>query len=142
MASLAQGCMSDVLVREIGRFMKAAAKRGESDLYNNRRGATRFHRSWPLFVTRLGGSENEDISVTLDNISSGGLAFHCDEPFGVGALIGVKLFWSDPHSLWIPAQVRHQQITQQGFLVGASFEVHDPTLHRLVEERIGSTWYC
>ncbi len=131
---------AEALRNEIARFMNAAVKRGNTDLYQNRRSSVRYHRSWPLFVTRMDTPKSRDLSVTLHNISNDGIGFLCDEGIPVGSVIGVKLFWSDPEAPRVPAVVRHVQITQEGILVGAQFMVHDHELCSLVT-RQSAQWY-
>lgn len=135
-----EGIPAEALRKEIARFMNAAVKLGNTDLYQNRRSSVRYHRSWPMFVSRLDAPKVRDLSVTLHNISDDGIGFLCDEGLQVGAVIGVKLFWSDPEAPRVPAVVRHVQITQEGILVGAQFMVHDHELCRLVS-RQHPRWY-
>jgi hypothetical protein len=131
---------TDQLAREISRFLNAASKHGNSDLYHNRRTAVRYHRAWPMFAARLDAPTIRDQSVTLHNISAGGIGFFCDEGFPVGSVIGIKLFWSDPCSPRVPAIVKHVQITPEGTLIGAEFAISDHGLRKMIAEK-SRDWY-
>ncbi|MCG8403973.1 MAG: PilZ domain-containing protein [Phycisphaerales bacterium] len=132
--------LSQVFLREIDRFIAKTIKPTSPGLYQDRRVSKRFHRSWPLFVTHLDEDPVVDISGTLDNISTKGIGFYCDSGFAVGTYLAVKLFWSDPHALRVPAVVRHNQMTQQGVLVGARFVLHDEDACELIQHKLVS-WY-
>lgn len=140
MISLDVNPLSQVFEREINRFITRTAKPASPDLYQDRRASARFHRSWPLFVRQLDQKRHEDISCTLDNVSPRGIGFFCDSGFPVGTVLAVKLFWSDPNAPRVPAVVRHNQITQQGILVGAEFVIHDEAACAQIQEAL-STWY-
>ncbi|MFH1419475.1 MAG: PilZ domain-containing protein [Planctomycetota bacterium] len=141
---MGQSSISDIRValqREISRFLQLAARPAYSDLYHNRRGAIRYHRACPLFVARLDSHPAEDISVTLHDISNEGIGFYCDQPLPKGCIIGIKLFWAEPNAPRVPAVVRHQELTQQGFLVGAQFAASDAEACARVEAETGKRWY-
>lgn len=140
MTALAEQCAANVYEREISRFLREATGRRNKFLTADRRGARRYHRSMPIFITRLDGHPKEDLSVTLDDISVSGIGFFSDIGFPVGAILSVKLFWSDPHATRVPAVVRHTEITQQGMHVGAEFIVSDNRACELIETTPAS-WY-
>ena len=140
MSGLAVHPLAKVFEREIQRFVAAAADHGGAQLYRNRRAAARIHRSWPLLITRLGRRGDMDISGTLHDVSSGGIGFYCDHGFPVGALLGIKLFWSDPNTPRVPALVCHNQVHQEGILVGARFVVHDAEACALIDTG-ADAWY-
>ncbi len=129
------------LQREISRFLQVAAKPGQSDLYHNRRSTVRYHRACPLFVARLDNHNTEDLSVTLRDISNEGVGFYSDQPFPKGCIIGIKLFWAEPNAPRVPAIVRHQELTQQGFFIGAEFAASDAEACARVESETGKRWY-
>ncbi len=141
MTHCANSPTTEALRREIDRFMQAAVKHGQSDLYQNRRSSLRYHRSWPLLVAAVEMPEMDDLSVTLSDVSADGVGFFCDRSLPEGMLLGVKLFWMDPNSPRVPAIVRHQQITQQGFLVGAQFLFDDPTARDMIRRHATGSWY-
>lgn len=93
-----------------------------------------------MFVTRLDQKGSPDASVTLYNVSSGGVAFLSDTTFPPGALLGIKLFWSDPDAARVPAIVRHTYPRSKGILVGAEFVLDDPRVFELIYQRNGR-WY-
>ncbi len=140
MEGLKGGQISELLSSEIARFMDAAIKRGDSNLYHNRRSTVRHHRTWPLFVARMDAEDTGDLNVTLRDISLQGIGFLCDAGFPVGCVLGIKLFWSEPNAPRVPAIVRHNQITLEGTFVGAEFAVNDPEACALIEKNLPS-WY-
>ncbi len=136
--------VSDIRValqREISRFLQVALKPGASDMCHNRRSAVRYHRACPLFVARLDCRQAEDFSVTLHDVSNDGIGFYCDQPLPKGCLIGIKLFWAEANAPRVPAIVCHQELTQQGFLVGAQFAASDTEACAVIESETGKRWY-
>jgi hypothetical protein len=127
------GSISHIMSREISRFIDSAARGGRSELYVNRRSAARVHRSYPLLVARVDDGRGRDYSVTMANVSKEGVGFYCDTGFPVGSILGVKLFWSDPHSVRVPLLVCHNLITTRGVLVGGRFAIDDAAACELVE---------
>jgi hypothetical protein len=109
--------------REIDRFVQAARVRSESQVENLRRANQRYHRSWPLLVAALGGTE--DVSAALHNASTGGVGFLCDCEFPVGGTVLIKLFWHESSSLRVPAVVRHTTPHKGVMLVGCEFALDD-----------------
>ena len=131
--------LSMVLKREVARFLTSAAPTSRP-LYRNRRAAARYHRALPIFVYRLDKGRAFDVGATLQDISDDGIGFHCDEEFPLGAILGIKLFWSEPNAPRIPVIVRHWHVTQEGILIGAHFALNDAVACTLLEA--GSrTWY-
>ena len=124
--------LSRVLVREIDRFVAASARMRRASLYRNRRASVRYHRSCPIFVARLAYDLAEDVRATLRDVSSDGIGFYCDLCFPVDAILGVKLFWTDPGAPRVPVCVRHQRETADGTLVGAQFITDDTKVCRLL----------
>lgn len=140
MLALATDAISKVFEREITRFIESTARRWDCDRYQDRRTSTRYHRSRPMFVARLNKGQGVDVSATLRDVSMGGVGFFCDRAFPVGALLGIKLFWSDPNATRVPAIVRHSRITHQGFLIGAQFVIDNPQACRMIQNGL-SSWY-
>ena len=128
--------LADLMGREIERFVNSTALRGKSDLYTNRRAAMRYHRSVPMLVARLDGSpaQRQDYSVTMSDVSSGGIGFFCDTGFPVGSILGVRLFKSESGPVRVPVVVCHNLVSSRGVLVGARFAADDPEACELVEQ--------
>lgn len=140
MTRLGQNGITHVMEREITRFVEGASKIAQSSLYRNRRSATRYHRAVPILFMRVDSGPGNDESATLRDVSTDGLSFFCDCGLSIGAILAVKLFWSDAESLRVPAIVRHCDITQQGFLIGAEFAARQPEACRLIE-LTAAVWY-
>lgn len=138
--AVATNPLSVTFEREIERFIKTASLADHEGLYRNRRATSRVHRAMPILFMRLDGGNSRDHSATLHNVSSDGLAFHCDCGLQVGAVLAIKLFWSDINSSRVPAIVRHCEITQQGFLIGAQFATHHPEACDLIQSS-REAWY-
>lgn len=119
----APAVLSSLMRGEIERFMASAKVRSEVDLTTRRRAHRRFHRSWPLLISNARGSG--EISAALYNASAEGIGFLCEEPFEVGDLVLIKLFWLDEASLRVPALVRHIRPHKQALLVGCQYIVDD-----------------
>jgi len=133
--------LAEVLRREVIRYVETARPfRQLRSASVNRRGAKRHDRECPIFVAALALEATKDRAATLRNISHDGLGFHCDAGLKPGSLISVKLFWSDPHSPRVPARVRHCEIEQEGFFIGAEFATTDPEACKLIE-RHHAHWY-
>ena len=114
-----------ILREEIARFVEAAHERSEYDSSPRRRTRRRYHRSWPLLVSRGRRDESTDLSVALHNASDLGLAFLSSERFCVGETVFVKLFWHDLSAVRVPAVVRHMTRVDHGWLVGCEFHLDD-----------------
>jgi len=140
MSTLIADPLAKVFEREIARFVAASARQGGGRSYRNRRAAVRYHRSCPLFIARLDDGFIEDIPATLHDVSTGGIGFYCDYEFPVSAILGVKLFWSEPCAPRIPVNVRHHSHTSNGILTGGQFLIHDPLACRLIE-KAPISWY-
>jgi len=140
MASSAAEPLSMVLAREIDRFVAASARMTEASLYQNRRASVRYHRSCPIFVARLGDKLVEDTRAVLHDVSCDGIGFYCGCRFPIDAILGVKLFWTDPGAPRVPICVRHQRETADGFLTGARFITADAEVCRLLE-CCPTAWY-
>ncbi|HWL94190.1 MAG TPA: PilZ domain-containing protein [Phycisphaerae bacterium] len=140
MTELAERNISARFEREINRFVVFASRHGNPVLYHNRRASARIHRSTPVLFTRIDDGPGADHPATLYNVSNDGVAFYCDHGLPAGAVLAVKLFWKESESSRVPAIVRHCEITQQGFLVGAQFAVHHHGACDLIES-LAHTWY-
>jgi hypothetical protein len=140
MTQVDESSLAAVLEREIARFVDAAARVAQCDLYRNRRTSPRFHRAVPIMYMRVDNGPANDECATLNNVSNDGLAFHCDRGLPTGAVLAVKLFWSDTEAFRVPAIVRHCEITQQGFHIGAEFATHHHEACHLIES-VAGTWY-
>ena len=140
MTALAAEPLSMVLAREIDRFVAASASMKGASLYRNRRASVRYHRSSPIFVARLIDDLVEDVRATLHDISTNGIGFYCNCRFPIGAILGVKLFWTDSGAPRVPVCVRHQHTTADGILTGAQFITDDAKVCRLLE-CCPTAWY-
>ncbi len=140
MSHTTEHSLSHTFEREIERFIQTASLSDQEGLYRNRRSSTRIHRAMPIIFMRIDLIGGGDQSATLHNVSNDGLAFHCDCGLPVGAILAIKLFWSDTHSRRVPAIVRHCEITQQGFLIGAQFAVHQHEACELIQSN-NEAWY-
>lgn len=138
---LATHPLADMMQREISRFVETSIPfRRNLSLSYNRRGVKRHDRECPIFVAILKDSPPDDIAATLRNISDKGLGFHCDVGLRKGTLISVKLFWSDANAPRVPARVRHCDIEQEGFLIGAEFALDDVEACKIIE-KTQIDWY-
>lgn len=133
--------LSRVLEREITRVVTLTADPSQLELYRNRRAAARHHRCRPILVCRLDGDPGADTSAALHDISTDGIGFFCETGFCEGAILAIKLCWSDPHAPRVPALVRHQHITRQGVLVGAQFIINSSHACELIENKWARHWY-
>lgn len=133
--------LSEVLMREVVRYVETVVPfRQPRSPSHNRRGNKRHDRECPIFVAKLAENHGKDLAATLRNISRDGLGFHCDAGLKPGCLISIKLFWSDPNAPRIPARVRHCDIEQEGFFIGAEFATSDPKACKLIELN-QAAWY-
>lgn len=135
-----ENSLAGVLEREIARFVEGAAKVAQSSLYRNRRSSPRYHRAVPIMYMRIDHGPANDECATLNDVSNDGLAFHCDRGLPVGALLAVKLFWAESEAIRVPAIVRHCEITQQGFHIGAEFATGHSEACQLIEQ-VSGMWY-
>jgi hypothetical protein len=115
--------ITDLLTREIDRFVTAARERGEYDIDTRRRAMRRYHRSWPLLVCNLRG--HDEISAALHSASPGGIGFLCTRQFPLGRILLVKLFWHEEDGLRVPAAVRHVTPHHGAILIGCEFALND-----------------
>ncbi len=115
--------VTNLIRREIDRFIDAARVRSEYDIDTRRRAMRRYHRSWPLLICRP--RRTEELSAALHNASSEGIGFLCDQKFAAGSLILVKLFWHEDGGLRVPAVVRHVTDYRHASLVGCEFALDD-----------------
>lgn len=140
MSQLLEQPITELYEKEVERFIRTASQSVNMTLYRNRRASTRVHRSMPILFARVDNGPVVDQSATLYNVSNDGIAFYCDCGLPAGAILAVKVFWSDAHAQRLPAVVRHCDITQQGFLVGAQFAFHQPDVRELIEST-PQVWY-
>ncbi len=122
-----ESAATNILREEIARFVVATRERSEYDADPRRRAQRRYHRSWPLLVSRGRQIEDLDLSVALHNASELGLAFLSSERFQLRETVFIKLFWHDPAALRVPARVRHMASVEHGCLVGCEFLLDDET---------------
>ncbi len=110
--------------REIDRFIRAAHQRSECEVDSDGRVRRRYHRSWPMLVSRVDGDDTET-SVALHNAAVLGVSFLSSQCFAAGATVFIKLFWYDSCCARIPAVVRHVTRTEHGYLIGCEFLLND-----------------
>ena len=140
LTTLAAEPLSIVLAREIDRFVASSPRMRGASLYRGRRASARYHRSSPIFVAQLTDDLMKDVRATLHDISTEGIGSYCDRRFSINAILGIKLFWSDPGVPRVPVCVRHQQATADGILIGAQFVISDAKVCRLLEG-CPTAWY-
>jgi hypothetical protein len=104
---------------EIERFVAVTSERSEWTGEKHRRRATRLQRSWPLVVD-VEGLEGA-LSVALHEGNSAGVSFLSSVPLVAGGVVGIRLFWFDSASAFVPARVRHVTGVEHGYLVGCEF---------------------
>jgi hypothetical protein len=112
---------SEILNREIARFVESVRKRSDVDHDRRRRARKRYHRSWPMLVAMANENNAYEHPVALHNGSELGVAFLTSLPIAPGRIIYLRLFWHDDCSPRVPAVVRHSTAVAAGYLVGCEF---------------------
>ncbi|MHC4611214.1 MAG: PilZ domain-containing protein [Planctomycetota bacterium] len=107
---------------EIVRLIEAADAFGEPDNYTGKREAKRYHDGMPLEVSTNPMRPSEAWSVSMHNVSEGGLSFWSKRDVPTGTPLFVRAFSEDEHRGWIPARVRHRTAGIRGHLIGTEFE--------------------
>ncbi len=132
--------IQSVIQREVARFVAVNRRRGESDLYLGRRAVRRHHRAVPLLVTPLSPQGSVDLSVSLCDVSSNGLAFRFSRPIRVGTPLAIRLFWHDRHAHRVPAVVRNCAPLDGAWRMGCEFALDDEALCTRAAE-LREHWY-
>jgi len=109
---------------EIARLIRAAKAAGSPDIYAGKRRATRIAEGIQLEVTADPQNESASFSVTMHDISEGGVSFWSRCELDVGAILHVREFSSGSPPSWIPVRVKHRTMGIRGCLVGTAFEVN------------------
>ncbi len=109
--------------REIARLVAIAKQDGASDGYAGKRNEARTINALFLEVTSNPKKFEDAWSVTMHDISAGGISFWTRQPLPINNTIYIRECTEYNSRPWIVAHIRHRTRALQGQLIGAEFAV-------------------
>lgn len=113
--------LPDTLERTEPNLLIKARAEGLRDVFAGKRAWPRYNLGMRLDVTTDPTRPSAKWTVSLHNISGGGLGFWSKQAVSLGTFIHILDCNEDGSAAWLPARITHCTVGMRGYLLGAAF---------------------